>query len=74
LRAAASVSFIVLFAISVFRSGVSGRRLRAGGKVSWVIQFDFGGRTERLTLPGDLLAAKARAQALDIRAQATPRR
>jgi hypothetical protein len=43
--------------------------LRGNGKAAWIIQFDFGDRTEHLTLPGDLLAAKARAAALDAKAK-----
>jgi integrase len=48
--------------------GGFGVRVRASGARSWVVQYDFGGKTNKMTLGtiDDLAAAKARAIAKDI--------
>jgi integrase len=45
-----------------------GLRLRASGAASWVVQYDFGGKTKRVTLgaPAMLAVAAARAKAKDL--------
>jgi integrase len=43
-----------------------GRRLRAGGSATWVVQYDFGGKTERMALGSKLDPGVARATAKNL--------